>query len=110
MIQKRPYKLVQLKMKGGLKTNLKYKLCSKPIKTSLKMTNTKSFLFSGGGGSWTYKVVDESVEWTQVNTLVVKNSILHWCFRTLIKNIMQKQTRSAMFNAKKLIETNEMKS
>ena len=106
MLQKKPFKLVRLKMKGGLQTDLKYKLCRRPLKTSLIMTNTKSVLFSGGGGSWVYKDVGDAVEWIQTNTLIVKYKLVYWCFGKLIKQLMQKQTKIAMHKAKLLVEQN----
>jgi len=50
-LRKKPNKLVKLKTVGGIVTKLSYKLYRKPFKTSLKMTDTKSFLIQGGGGS-----------------------------------------------------------
>ncbi|WP_298900381.1 SRPBCC family protein [uncultured Psychroserpens sp.] len=106
VIQKKPFKLVHLKMKGGLQTDLKYKLCRRPLKTSLVMTNTKSLLFSGGGGSWVYNNEGEVVEWIQTNTLIVKHKFIYWCFGKLIKQMMHKQTKTAMMKAKLIIEQN----
>lgn len=104
MQQRKPRKVIQLKMFGGMITDLTYKLCRKPIRTSLKLTNTSSWLFKGGGGSWTYDQLHDQTEWTQVNTLVFRNRFLYWCFSKPIHLIFQKITSNSMLNAKRLIE------
>lgn len=104
MQQKRPHKIIHLRMLGGILTNLTYKLCRKPIKTSLKLTETKSWLFKGGGGSWMYNELNGQTEWTQINTLIFKNRFAHWLLSKPTHFIFKKMTEKSMQNAKKLIE------
>ena len=102
--QKRPQKVLQLKMFGGTLTNLTYKICRKPIKTSLKLTETKSWLFKGGGGSWKYDELGDHTKWAQVNTLIFRHRLMYWLLSKPIYLILKKMTTRSMQNAKKLIE------
>ena len=104
IISKKPRKLVWLKMKGGIVTTLKYKLCDKPNKTSLKMHDTKSLLIKGGGGSWKYSEKDGKTIWVQTNSLEIKFEILYFLFGWLIKKELARNTKKAMQNARILIE------
>ncbi|MDT7832324.1 SRPBCC family protein [Flavobacteriaceae bacterium S356] len=104
--QKRPQKVLRLKMLGGILTDLTYKLCRKPIKTSLKLTETRSWLFKGGGGSWKYHEFDGHTEWVQTNTLVFRHRLMYWLFSKPIYLILEKMTARSMRDAKKLIENN----
>ncbi len=102
--QRQPQKVLRLKMLGGILTNLTYKLCRKPTKTSLKLTETKSWLFKGGGGSWKYYAHEGHTEWTQINTLIFRNQIVYLLLSKPMYLILKKMTSRSMRNAKKLIE------
>ena len=104
VLQKQPFKLVKIIGFSGLKTTLKYKLCKRPFKTSLLMIDTKSLFIRGGGGSWTYATKGKYVEWTQTNTLILKNKFMFLLFGKVLKMTMKRQTHRAMDKAKCLIE------
>lgn len=104
VLETKPMKLIWLKMKGGVQTFLRYKWCDKPHKTSLKMCETKSLLFSGGGGSWTYTTMAGKTKWTQTNAVEFKSSILFFLLGWLIKKVLSRNTKVAMNRAKYLIE------
>jgi len=102
VIQHKPFKLVKIRAKGGLFTELKYKLEDRPNKSSLAMINVKSFIIQGGGGSWRYEADDSGTLWTQTNTLIVKK---YWILLVpIIKRALVKNTIKGMKRAKQMIE------
>ena len=103
IVQESP-KVIWVKMKGGIKCLLEYKLCDKPNKTSLKMSHTRSLLVKGGGGSWQYTEKKGNIEWVQVNTIELRNRWIFHLFGWLIGKKIQKDTEVAMKRAKLLIE------
>lgn len=97
-------KEVKIKSKGGLQTTLVYKQEHKPNKTSLAMKNTKSIFIKGGGGSWKYQEKDSGTLWQQTNSIILKNSSVHFFLGKYIKKIFEKETQKAMHKAKQIIE------
>jgi hypothetical protein len=104
IIQTEPHRLVWIKGKWGLETQLKYKAERKPNKTSLAMVNTTSYFLEGGGGSWTYVKLDSGTEWTQTNSLILKKGILASLLKPIIRSLLIRDTQLAMRKAKALIE------
>lgn len=104
LVQRSPQKVLKVTMLGGTMTNLTYKLCRKHIKTSLKLTDTKSWLFVGGGGSWSYSDSHGQTKWTQKNTLIFKNKLTYWLLARPLRFIFRKLTTHSMRKAKAIIE------
>ncbi len=104
ILQKKPFKIVRIKTLGFVITDLKYKLCRRFEKTSLQMTNTRSMLFGGGGGSWNYESTDGGTRWTQTNSLTFKNRLLFFFFAGLIKAHLSYSTRKSMKTARQFLE------
>lgn len=95
---------VKIKGKGGLQTELLYKLYERPKRTSLQMVNTTSAFIEGGGGSWEYAADGTGTLWTQTNTLVLKSNFLARLMRPLIAWLLKVNTAKAMKTAKRIIE------
>lgn len=106
LLQKRPFKLIWFRAVGGITAKLKYKLCDKPNKTTLKLLDIKSPIIKGGGGSWKYETVNDRTQWTQVNSLTLKNRFWFLVFGGLIKNRLRNSTLKSMRTAKAIIEKN----
>lgn len=104
LLQKRPYKLIGFKAVGGITAKLRYKLCDKPNKTTLKLIEVKSLIIKGGGGSWKYETVNNKTQWTQVNSLVIKNKFWYLIFGSIIEKRLKSNTKESMRMAKIQIE------
>jgi len=103
VLQKRPFKRIRINSLG-MWAILTYKLCRKPFKTSLKLEETKSLFIVGGGGSWRYKDLGNQTEWTQTNTLVLKNRLLYITLAKVFKGLLKYNTKKSMARVKNLIE------
>jgi len=89
---------------GGVRFVARYKLYDRPRRTSLEMAESTSRLIGGGGGSWAYEPEGAGTNWTQNNTLTVKNAVLYTLLRPLLSWQLRRVTRAAMTKAKELIE------
>ena len=107
VIQDQPHRLVKIKAKWGVRGTLKYKLEKKPEKTSLVLKNIKSPLMRGGGGSWVYHESDGFTLWTQTNTLILKKGLPSLLLKSLVHYFLKRDTRRAMYKAKKLMEKDD---
>ena len=68
------------------------------------MVDVQSLLFSGGGGSWSYQATEGGeTRWTQSNTLRFKSAVMGFLLAPLVRWILQRATRRAMLEAKRLI-------
>ncbi|MBO6515592.1 MAG: SRPBCC family protein [Bacteroidia bacterium] len=105
VIQKRPSKTIWVKMKGGIQSTLKYKLCDRLNRTSLQMVDTKSLWIKGGGGSWKYAQNGDWTTWEQTNTLELRTPLLYVLLGWFTKQMLKRNTRIGMKRAKTLIET-----
>ena len=82
-----------------------YKVFDRPNKTTLQMTDVASYIIEGGGGSWTYeRQPDGTTLWKQSNTLVLRNTPFAKLLRPAVHYFLRRNTRLAMYNAKKIIE------
>ncbi len=108
VLAKRPEKSIWLRMKGGIQTRLIYKLCDRPNKTSLKMSETKSLLIKGGGGSWKYSEEKGMTTWVQTNSIEFKNATIFLLFGRIMKYLLLKDTQKSMGRAKLLIESQDV--
>ncbi len=104
VLQNIPTRIVKLEMFGGSIITFVYKLDDKPNKTSLATKDVKSTIINSGGGAWKYESAKDGTVWTQVNSLVLKNSYWLTLFRPIIKEILFIQTKLSMQRAKRLME------
>ena len=81
-----------------------YKLDDKPNKTTLKAIEIESAYIKSAGGSWNYEDKDGGTIWTQVNTMVLKDSVFLSLFSWSFKFLIQAQTRRAMNKVKAILE------
>jgi len=81
-----------------------YKLDNRPDKTSLATQDVQSPVIKTAGGSWSYENQDNQTRWTQVNTIVFKDSFLLQLIKPFMIWMFKIQTNKAMNKAKKLIE------
>ncbi|HUP57435.1 MAG TPA: SRPBCC family protein [Bdellovibrionota bacterium] len=101
---------VRARFKGGLVFDLEYKLDDRPRKTSLAMVNGNSRWIIGGGGSWRYDAIPGGTDWTQTNTLVLRD---HWLMRLLVPFLrvgLGLSTAQAMRAAKLAVERSSLGS
>ncbi len=94
----------RVRYKGGLECTFQYKLFERPTRTTLAMTDVRSPIFSGGGGSWRYQPAGVGTEWTQVNTLTFRNPMLYWLLRWPIAWGLRRSTRQGMLKVKGILE------
>ncbi len=106
VLQKKPFKLIWIKTIGGIKAKLKYKICDKANKTTLKLIDVESFIINGGGGSWKYETENNQTKWTQVNSLVFKNRFWFLLLGSILRIRLNANTKKSMKIAKSLIENN----
>ncbi|WP_298897270.1 hypothetical protein [uncultured Psychroserpens sp.] len=106
VLQKKPFKLISIKTIGGIKAKLKYKICDKANKTTLKLIDVKSFIIKGGGGSWKYETENNETKWSQVNSLVFKNKFWFLILGNILRNRLEANTKKSMVIAKTMIENN----
>ncbi len=92
VVQIKPVRIVDIKARGRLSTKLVYKLEDKPNKTSLAMTETRSVLIKGGGGSWKYEPKGQGTLWTQTNTLILKDGFFYALLRPIITIQLKRNT------------------
>ena len=97
-------KIVWLKLKGAISMTFVYKLEDRPNKTTLAVKEVQSSIIESGGGSWTYSAQNNGTLWSQVNTLVFKNTYLLPLLLPVYKWMLHRQTIRAMNKARKLIE------
>lgn len=101
-------RVVDVFFSRNAKATLVYKLDSRPKKTTLVMTKVNSFFIKKGGGSWTYIAKDNGTIWTQTNALVLKENLLCFLFRGIIRTILLRNTKKAMNNVKQLMEQEKL--
>ncbi|EDP70732.1 hypothetical protein FBALC1_08233 [Flavobacteriales bacterium ALC-1] len=106
VLQKKPFKLIWIKTIGGIKAKLKYKICDKANKTTLKLIDVKSFIIKSGGGSWKYETENNQTKWTQVNSLVFKNRFWFLVLGSILRKKLEVNTKKSMKIAKTIIEKN----
>jgi hypothetical protein len=94
---------------GGAEFVARYKLYERPRRTSLEMTDLRSWLVKGGGGSWSYEADGAGTRWTQTNTVVLRDGFLGALLRPLVLWQLARITQDAMIQAKKLIEREAQK-
>lgn len=94
---------VRVRMRGGVDCVFQYKVFDRPRRTSLAMSEVRSWLLAGGGGAWTYDAVDGGTRWTQHNTIVFRNAFLGVCFGAIAHWQLARSTRRAMLQAQRLI-------
>ncbi len=99
-----PNRIVKLKMKGKTTMTFVYKLDDKPNKTSLKAMDIDSSFIIAAGGAWSYEENDGITKWTQINSLVLKNSGFLSLFSRIFKFLLQIQTQKAMNKVKFILE------
>lgn len=99
-----PNRMVKLKLKGNTTMTFVYKLDDKPNKTTLKAIEIESAYIKSAGGSWNYEDKDGGTIWTQVNTMVLKDSVFLSLFSWSFKFLIQAQTRRAMNKVKAILE------
>jgi uncharacterized protein YndB with AHSA1/START domain len=99
-----PARVVRVRGVGGMKFRLRYKVFARPTKTSLVMTDVRSILFSGGGGSWVYERDGAGTRWTQHNTLTFRSSFVGWLLGPLVRWQLRRACRRAMRTAKAILE------
>lgn len=104
-IEETPHKKIKARFKGGATFSILYKINERPLRTGLAMTDSSSAWMIGGGGSWQYKRLEKTTEWTQQNTIVFRQHFLIQLLKPLIKTMLQATTKAAMRKAKKIIET-----
>lgn len=104
ILQKKPHKLIWFKAIGGITATLKYKLCDRANKTTLKLIDVKSPLIKGGGGSWKYESMNNKTKWTQVNSLTIKSKFWYIVLGGFLKTMLKFNTKKSMKKAKSLIE------
>jgi hypothetical protein len=95
---------VRVRMRGGLRCVFQYKLFDRPHRTSLAMTEVRSPLFAGGGGSWQYEARDGGTLWTQTNTLTFRGRFTYLSLGWLVRPQLARATRRAMANCKRILE------
>jgi hypothetical protein len=83
---------------------VRYKLFDRPRRTSLAMTESTSFIVTGGGGSWDYRPEQTGTRFTQQNTLVLRNPFLAWLLGGPLRWQLRRLTRRALANAKAVLE------
>lgn len=91
-------------MKGKTTMTFVYKLDDKPNKTSLKAMDIDSSFIIAAGGAWSYEENDGITKWTQINSLVLKNSGFLSLFSRIFKFLLQIQTQKAMNKVKFILE------
>lgn len=104
VIQSVPRRRIRIRGRGGLRGVLEYKLFDRPRRTSVALTEVRSLFVEGGGGSWTYEPKNAGTEWTQTNTVRLKNRLVFWLFASFARHNLERSTRLAMTNAKRLLE------
>ena len=96
--------MIRLKLKGNTSLTLVYKLDDRPNKTSLKAIDIESKYIKSAGGSWVYEEQNGKTLWTQVNTIVLKDSSFLRLCSWMIQWMLKIQTRNAMKKVKSILE------
>jgi len=106
VLQSFPKRMIRLNFRGGTIMTLVYKMDERPVRTSLVARDIVSPIIESSGGSWNYEEYNAGTVWTQVNTIVFKNSfltkILQPLYRFMIKNQIIKSMKKAKDNIEKL--------
>ena len=108
VIRNQSPRVVLIRASGGLSATLTYKLDDRPKKTTLSLTDVRSRVISGGGGSWQYVQQGDHTLWTQTNTLILKRGLMMWAAGPFIGWILKRNTRRAMQQAKHIIESQRL--
>lgn len=99
-----PTRTVHVTSKDGSTMTMQYKLEDPPNKTSLAITEVKSPMVTGGGGSWQYEAQDGGTLWTQVNTIILKDAIWAKLMIPAATEYFKNKTIKAMQTAKEMME------
>lgn len=89
----------------GMRAVARYRADHRPVRTSLALDEVRSWVVSGGGGSWTYEPEGDGTRWSQVNTLTLRNGVARSLFGTIVERNLLASTRRAMARAKTILET-----
>ena len=84
---------------------LEYKLFRRGDRTSASFEGVGAWLFSGGGGSWSYEAEAGGTRWTQVNTVELRHPRLTGWLAGAIEGNVRRSMRTAMRRAKTIIES-----
>jgi hypothetical protein len=84
---------------------LEYRLFRRPERTSASFVGLGSWLFSGGGGSWSYAADGGGTAWTQTNTLELRHPRLTGWLAGMIEGRLRSSMRTAMARARSIMES-----
>jgi hypothetical protein len=76
VIESRPNRIIRLKTKGNVIMTFVYKQDERPYKTSLATSEVQSLFIESAGGSWIYEELNGGTNWTQRNTIQLKQKRL----------------------------------
>lgn len=105
VIQLVPHRRVRIRGRRKFRAVFEYKLFDRPRRTTLALTELRAPAIAGGGGSWSYEAKNGGTEWTQTNTLRLKNRFVFWLLGKHVHNSLERATRVAMSNAKRMLES-----
>jgi hypothetical protein len=99
-----PVPRVEVEGAAGFRAVLQYRQFERPLRTSLALEEVRSPLIAGGGGSWSYERLGASTRWTQVNTIVLRDTLVAKLAAPLLRWQFERATRRAMQRAKSCLE------
>jgi hypothetical protein len=99
-----PVPRVEIEGAAGFKAVLQYRQFDRPLRTSLAMEEIRSPLIVAGGGSWSYERLGPATRWTQVNTIVLRDTLVAKLAAPLLRWQFERATRRAMQRAKSHLE------
>ena len=104
VLQRAPLPRVRVELAGGVRGVFEYKLFERPLRTSVALTEVRSPLFSGGGGSWSYQEHAGGTLWTVTNALRFKSRLAGWMLGPWTRFALRRGTRAALRAAKLELE------
>ncbi|MCC7013865.1 MAG: SRPBCC family protein [Planctomycetes bacterium] len=104
VLERAPLPRVRVELAGGVRGVFEYKLFERPLRTSVALTEVRSPLFSGGGGSWSYEAHDGGTLWTVTNSVRFRSRIVGWLLGPWTRFVLRRGTRAALRAAKLELE------
>jgi len=95
----------RLAIRGIGEFTIEYRMDRRGDRTSAAFTKTDSFLFSGGGGSWSYQADGNGTAWSATNTFELKHRRIGRLLAPLIRRQLLSSMRESMGKAKRIMES-----